>query len=149
MVNIEIVEEVVVNVVVVVGERIVNSPAGVPEAMRLVAVRVNVEVVVITEVHNGGCGGSVVGVGAVEEDIRHEQAEEIESESYGDSPSVSHIFSDSTVRKLNITHRRSLGRNLRIAMSSFVKASENFFHAFGLVFIRCDPCRCRNNRNVH
>jgi hypothetical protein len=92
MVDVEMVEEVVVNVVVVVGERIVNSPAGLPEAIRLVAVRVKVEVVVITVVHNGGCGGSVVGVGTTEEDIRHEQAEEIELESYGDSPSVSHIF---------------------------------------------------------
>ena len=53
IVDVMIVDEVEVLVNVVKGDRTVNVPDGGPEAIRRVAVRVNVEVLVTVVVHSG------------------------------------------------------------------------------------------------
>ena len=60
MVDVEMADDVVVKVVVVVGDKTVNPPVGAPEAIRLVAVRVKVEVLVTTVVQSGVSKCSVI-----------------------------------------------------------------------------------------
>jgi hypothetical protein len=51
MVNVDVVEDITVEVAVVKGEMTVNWPDGEPEAIRLVAVRTKVDVLVTVLVH--------------------------------------------------------------------------------------------------
>ena len=74
------------------GKMTVNSPDGEPDAIFLVAVRTNVEVLVTIVVQSGAGDASVVAgrrpTELVEDDTRHLQAEVTNSESYGSSPIV-------------------------------------------------------------
>ena len=81
-------EEVDVVVAVVNGARTVKSPDGVPDEIRLVAVRVKIDVLVTVVMH---C--DIVGVGegfvvAAEDETRHVHAEETKSDLNGDSPDM-------------------------------------------------------------
>lgn len=83
-VEVEVTEVVVVEVSVM-GEITVKVPDGVPEAIFLVAVRVNVDVEMMVVVHAGGGEIGLAGV-AVAEEMRHWQAEDTNLESYGSNP---------------------------------------------------------------
>jgi hypothetical protein len=79
----------------------VKIPDGAPEAIRRVAVRVKVDVLVMVVVHGGAVG--VAGefpelpmpmpmpIPLLPEDMRHEQADAMRSESKGASPYISSI----------------------------------------------------------
>ena len=86
--EVEILEEVDVVVAVVNGARTVKSPDGEPDEIRLVAVRVKVDVLVTVVMHCGivGVGGGFVGV--AEDETRHVQAEETKSDLNGESPDM-------------------------------------------------------------
>jgi len=88
-VEVEMLEEVDVVVAVVNGARTVKSPDGEPDEIRLVAVRVKVDVLVNVVMHCDivGVGGKFVG--APEDETRHVHADMTKSELNAESPIVS------------------------------------------------------------
>jgi hypothetical protein len=90
-VEVEVVVAVVVDVVVM-GRTTVKSPDGDPDAIFLVAVRMNVVVTVVTVTQSAGNNvPPAVGIGAVgwsDGAMRHEQAELMKSVLYGASPTL-------------------------------------------------------------
>jgi len=84
-------EEVEVVVAVVNGARTVKLPDGVPDEIRRVAVRVNVEVLVTVVTQGGMVVVGVEAVGVVEDETRHVHAEETKSDLNGESPGMNMV----------------------------------------------------------
>jgi hypothetical protein len=92
MVEVVIVDAVVVNVVGC-GRTTVNAPDGDPDATFLVAVRTNVDVIVVIVTQSAGIivppATWIAAVGRLEGEIRQAQAELMKSWLYGASPVIS------------------------------------------------------------
>lgn len=121
--EVEILEAVEVVVAVVNGARTVKSPDGEPDEIRLVAVRVKVDVLVTVVMHGGIVlvGGEFVRVAA--DETKHEHAEETTSDLNGESPSISVEIRDNTIWPS--CGGRSHGTTVR-ALVAFVEARNDW-----------------------